>query len=307
VENNVHPNIQTIRHSSSMAWYEKIGWDYRLKCTQRGLYKFGPTRVESGDPFGFLHSERIQLSDDSILVYPRIVPLPELRMPSAKPLGEVRGGIRIIEDSSRPSGIREYQLGDPLRIVDWKATARRQNLQVRTFESSISVNAILVAAIDTTDPYWAAYETEVLERVITAAASAAVYLSNHQYAMGLFLNDMPVSDERPLTVRPSRGREQLSLILGALATSKKFALEPIASRLSRHYRRFPMGSTLVVSTAFVPPELVGILNELKRIGHSIVVLYVGEGNCPKMTDGIVVHEIRDHVVELEESNEINAA
>jgi uncharacterized protein (DUF58 family) len=125
--------------------------------------------------------------------------------------------------------------------------------------------------------------------------------------MGLFTNDMPVSDDRPMAVRPSRGREQLSLILGALATTRVIALEPMASRLARHSRRFPAGSTLVVSTAFVPPELVVALNDLKHRGHVIVVLYVGEGHCPEMTEGILVHEIRDYFVGLEASDETHAA
>ena len=307
VETNVHPNIQTIRHSTSMAWYERIRWDYRLKCTRRGLFKLGPTHLESGDPFGFLQSRKFEPSVDSLLVYPRVVPLQELGIPAAKPLGDARGGVRIIQDPSRPSGLRDYQRGDPLKIVDWKATARSQSLQVRTFEPSTSVNIILVVAIDTTEPYWASYEPEVLERVITAAASAAAYSAERQYTMGLFTNDMPVSDDRPMAVRPSRGREQLSLILGALATTRVIALEPMASRLARHSRRFPAGSTLVVSTAFVPPELVVALNDLKHRGHVIVVLYVGEGHCPEMTEGILVHEIRDYFVGLEASDETHAA
>ena len=307
VEINVHSNIQTIRHSSSMAWYERIHWDYRLKCTKRGLFKLGPTHLESGDPFGFLQSRKVEPPLDSLLVYPRVVPLQELGIPAAKPMGDARGGIRIIQDPSRLSGLRDYQRGDPLKIVDWKATARSQSLQVRTFEPSTSVNIVLVVAIDTTEPYWASYEPEVLERVITAAASAAAYSAERQYTIGLFTNDLPVTDDRPMAVRPSRGREQLSLILGTLATTRVIALEPMASRLARHTRRFPVGSTLVVSTAFVPPEFVATLNDLKHRGHVIVVLYVGEGHCPEMTEGILVYEIRDYLIGLEAGDGTHAA
>lgn len=307
IEINVHPNIQTIRHSTSMGWYERIHWDYRLKCTRRGLYGLGPAQIESGDPFGFLHSRKIEPPLDTLLVYPRVFPLEELGIPAARPLGEVRGGVRIFQDLSRPSGLRDYQQGDPLKIVDWKATAKTQSLQVRTFEPSTSVNIILVVAVDTSEPYWAAYEPEVLERVITAAASAAAYAAEREYTMGLFSNDMPVIAERPMVVLPSRGRDQLGVILGALATTRVVALGPMASLLAQHSRRFPMGATLVVATASVPPELVDTLNDLKRRAYEIVVLYVGEGPCPEMAEGVLVHEVRDHLVRLEADDGAHAA
>ena len=240
-------------------------------------------------------------------MYPRVVPLEELGIPAARPLGDVRGGVRIIQDLSRPSGLRDYQQGDPLKIVDWKATAKTQSLQVRTFEPSTSVNIILVVAVDTAEPYWAAYQPEVLERVITAAASAAAYAAEREYTMGLFSNDMPVMAERPMVVPPSRGRDQLGVILGALATTRAFALGPMASRLAQHSRRFPMGATLVVATAFVPPEFVDTLNDLKRRAYKIVVLYVGEGPCPEMAEGVLVHEVRDNLVRLEADDGAHAA
>ena len=299
IDVNVHPNVQTIRHSSSMAWYERIHWDYRLKCVRRGIYRIGPAHLESGDPFGFLHSRRIQPPAESLIVYPRVVPLEDLDLPAGRPLGEVRGGARYVQDPSRPSGVREYQRGDPLKTVDWKATARLQSLQVRTYEPSSSTTMVLVVAVDTMAPYWASFEPPVLERVVSAAASMTGYAVERQFSVGLFANDKPINASRPLVVQPSRGREHLSVLLGALATIRLFALRPMAEQLARHSRRFPGGATIVVATAFIHPQFAETLADLRNRGYRVVVLYVGEAPCPELAEGIEVHELLDRLTEVE--------
>ena len=293
---------QRLRESTSMAWYERVRWDYRLRCTRRGLFRIGPARVESGDPFGFLRSQMVEQQQDTIMVYPRIVPLEELGIPAVRPLGEVRGGIPIFQDVSRPASLREYDAGDPLNAVDWKATAKRQRLQVRTFEPSSSFTLIVVAAVDITVPYWKAFSPvglELLERVITTAASFASYATDRHYTLGLFSNDMPILAERPMTVPPSRGREQLSTVLGALATIRPFASGSMAVQLAQHSRRFPMGATLLVATAFLPPEFVDTLAELSDRGYRIVVTYVGEEACPALPERILVYQLSEYFARSE--------
>ncbi len=294
---------QTIRQVTSIAWYERVSWDYRIQCVSRGLFTLGPAQLESGDPFGFLGNKERLFDSEDVLVYPRVVPLEELGVPPGRPLGEVRTGLRIYQDPSRPSGIRDYQLGDPLKTVDWKATARMQKLQVRTYEPSSHTTVILVMAVDTTSPHWATYAPSTLERIIVAAASMASYAAEQEYMLGLFTNDMPVVGHNPLAVPTGRGPDQLGAVLGALAIVRSFAIAPMYSVLPEHARRFPMGSTLVVATAFVPPEFVGTLTDLKKRGFKIVVMYVGEEECPDLGEGIIVHELYQYLIDLEESSE----
>ena len=294
------PQAQTLRHSTSMGWYERIRWDYRLLCTKRGLYALGPAWVESGDPFGFFRTRRRELARHYLTVYPAIFPLDDLGIPASRPLGEVRGGQKLFVDPSRPSGMRDYQAGDPLNTVDWKATARAQRLQVRTYEPSTSTTVILVVAIDATTPYWARHSPEVLERVISTAASVAVYVAEREYTLGLFTNDVPAQRHRPVTVPPARGPDQLNVVLTAIATVRPYPPAPMSLYLSEHGWRFPFGATLVVCTALLPPEFVVTLTDLHRRGRKIVVMYTGEETCPDLPEGIVVHNVLSRAMEQEE-------
>ena len=293
--------VQTLAHSTSIGWYERLRWRYRLKCVRRGLYMIGPARIESGDPFGFLRTAKSDPRQVPVLVYPRVVPLEDLGIPAGRPLGELRGGLRIYPDPSRPAGLRDYEKGDPLKTVDWKATAKKQRLQVRTFEPSVAFTVVLVVAVDTRAPYWEKYPREDLERVVTVAASVASYAAERQHNLGLFTNDMPIPANRPMTVPPGTGREQLRMVLGAIAIIRLYSFGPMYERLAEHARKFPMGATLAVVTAFLPPEFVITLGDLKKRGFKIVVLYVGRTPRPELAEGIQVHEIRDYLVEMEEA------
>ena len=183
-----NPKSMIMRLHTSMSWYERINWEYTIRCHTRGFYRFGPARMESGDLFGFFESESVLRGNDYLLVYPRVVPLHDLGLPALRPLGELRGGIEIFQDLSRPSGLREYQIGDPMKTIDWKATARRQQLQVRTFEPSSTFTVILIVAVETSERPWEGYSPTNLERVITASASIASYAAERQYNLGLFSN-----------------------------------------------------------------------------------------------------------------------
>ena len=296
---NVYPNGPAFIHSTSMAWYESVRWSYRVRCMRRGLYRLGPARLQSGDPFGFLRSERREAGPDEVLVYPRVVPLEELGIPPIQPLGEAIGGMEMFRDPARPSGIRDYQVGDPLKIVDWKTTARAQRLEVRTYEPSSATSVILVVAIDTTEPYWAAYSLDELERVVVAAASVAQYASEREYSLGLFANDTPARIQRPLNVPPGRGPDQYGLVLEALAKIREYATAPMSAHLAEHVRRFPLGSTLVIVTAFLPRDLANVIKDAKRLGHKMVVLYAGAETVPDVGEGVILYRVRKHLDEME--------
>ena len=301
---NAPPGSTTLRHSTSMGWYERIRWDYRIKCTRRGLFPLGPAYLESGDPFGFFRSRRRKRGIDYLTVYPTVIPLDDLGIPAFRPLGEVRGGIKLFVDTSRPSGMRDYQVGDPLKTVDWKATARHETLQVRTYDPSSSTTVILVVAIDSTTPYWARYSPEVLERVVTVAASVAVNAVDNEYTVGMFANDMRVLPNQPLIVPPARGPDQLAVLLEAIATIRPYPPAPMWSQLAQHAWRFPTGSTLVVCTGHMPQELEDTLNEIRRRGSKIVIVNVGEEPCVEFPPEVVVHETYDRLIGLEEAGEL---
>ena len=278
-----------------------------VRCAEPGYYRLGSVRLESGDLFGFFSSSRTEPGSEYLLVYPRVVPLSELGLPSVRPLGEVMSGSRLFEDPARPSGIREYRQGDPLKIIDWMATARLQGLHVRTYEPTSTTTVMLVVAVETMSRRWEGYSRINLDRVVTAAASVATYAAERSYTVGLFSNGTPVLADRPMKVPPSRSPEQLNIILEALATIRPFEVGPMAAQLGEYSRSFPFGATLAIVVAFMHAEFVEVIGDLKGRGHKIVVVYVGASPCPDLPDGVIVHEIGSYFDRLGVGSEYGPA
>ena len=297
------PNAQTLRLSTSVTWYERISWNYRIRGRRRGIYYFGPARMQSGDLFGFYSSHHVERDRDYILVYPRVVTLPELGLPASRPLGEIGGGIRIFPDPSRPSSIRDYQQGDPLKTIDWKASAKTQRLQVRTYDPSSSNTVLLVVATDTMERPWEGYSAVNLERVITAAASVASYAAERQYSLGLFSNGAAILSDRPMRVAPSRSPDQLTIILEALATIRPLAMGPMAPQLAEHARGIPGGATLVVVTALMTQQLADTIAELRDRGYRMVVLNASDEEFTGLPEDVPVHDVGRYLETMELTSE----
>lgn len=297
---NLTSGIDSLSHATAVAWYERIRWRYQVEVVGRGEYHIGPARMESGDPFGFFRSRKIATRQDTLVVYPKVYPLDEIGIPPARPLGEIRGGLEIFPDPSRPAGIREYVRGDPLKTIDWKATAKQQRLMVRTFEPSSSHTVIIAAAVDTMEPYWLSLSPDDLERVISMAASVALYISGMQYSMGLFSNDMPVLTQRSMTVPPSSEPEHLHTILTALALTRPFAPNAMSSALLEQSRKFPFGSTIVLCTNIITESLVLAIAELRQRGFRFTVLYTGSEPVENPPPDVLFYDVRGHIEEMDE-------
>lgn len=304
---NMQSGIDSLSHATAVAWYERIRWRYRVEVVSRGEYSIGPAKMESGDPFGFFRSRMIVSRIDTLIVYPRVYPLDEIGIPPARPLGDIRGGLEIFPDPSRPAGIREYVRGDPLKTIDWKATARQQRLMVRTFEPSSTHTVVIAVAVDTMEPYWLSLNPEDLERVISIAASIALYISSRQYSMGLFSNDMPVGAERSMTVPPSSDPEHLHTILTALALTRPFAPNAMSGALLEQSRKFPFGSTIVLCTHIITDSLVLAIDELRQRGFRFTVLYTGSEKVENPPPQVLFYELGEHIDRIEQEEKERAS
>jgi uncharacterized protein (DUF58 family) len=256
----------------SLRGREQVGRNYRLRPEHRGIYPFGPVALSAGDPFGlFTNRARIK-TRDWLIVYPRVVPLEELELPYQAPFGDVSVRHSIFQDPVRTVGVRDYHPSDSFRHVHWKASARRQNLQVRVFEPTTAYTMILVLNVATFARHWEGMRPEILERAICAAASIANYAHERRWLVGVTANGAMPNADQPIRVPPGRGPDQLSFVLEALAGVTSFTTSPFERYLLKESSRLAWGATLVVVTAVVTDEILASLNRLRTAGRRVVLV-----------------------------------
>lgn len=262
----------------SLARYERVRAVRTVVARRRGCYRLGPAHLESGDLFGF-YSSRANTTTLSpeLVVFPNPRPLPGFELAPRIPDGEARGTAKLHEDYSRPSGAREYQPGDPLKLMDWKGTARRGQPLVRTFDPSNGHRVIVLLEAGTSDQPWR-FRPEQLEAAVSAAASVAVQGIERGFQVGLVTNGLPLGTGRPL-LRPAGGGHQLEVIMHSLARVQPMPTSPLGGLYEEHARpQFgpPHGLTVVYVTARWKEDMTEVLARQAREGALVCGVYVGE-------------------------------
>ena len=204
------PGLSWLLRRGALGWYERRRWRTRISATERGQFQIGPAQLHSADLLGVFPRHLEVTGTIPFISYPRVFPLEDLGFPADRPLGESKGRNRIFEDPLRIAGLRDYEPGDALRRIDWKATARRGELQSRVYEPSAVQHLYVLLNIDTLGNSWEGYLKEDLERTVSMAASLAVWGTERRYAVGLLANGSLPNSDRPIRLAPSRSRSQLS-------------------------------------------------------------------------------------------------
>lgn len=260
------------RSAFSLRWFERVSRRYQIRCTQRGFYPFGPVRLSSGDIWGLFRQSLTQGHLDWLIVYPQVVPLEALGFPPKEPLGETKATWRIFEDPSRAVGIRDHRPEDSFRHIHWKASARRQELQVKVYEPTTSRNLMIFVNVATFVRHWEGTKPLLLEQTIAVAASIASHGVEARCLVGLMANGSIPHSDQPIKVLPSRRPDQLARVLEALAAVTSFTTSTIASLLLAESPRLPWGATLVIVTAVVTDDLLSALVRLHRVGRRLVLV-----------------------------------
>lgn len=268
-------NRQLLTNTLSLRFYERVRKQYRLQAARRGAFTFGPVTLSSGDLFGLRRHERTLEPCDELVVYPRVVPAAALDLATAHPGGEQLALRRLLDDPLRVAGTRPYAAGDNPRYLHWKATARRGELQTKTFDPAASLRTAIFLDIQTVRDTPAIVDA-YLEYAITAAASLARELLDRGEAVGLYANAPRRRSMQRIRLAPSRHPQQWQAILDALARVLDLPSLPFDRFLRSEQAGLPPGAPVIaISATFGPAAYAALLN-LQRAGHPTYLIAVGD-------------------------------
>lgn len=110
---------------------------YTAIACKRGEYVIGPAILHVSDLLGFFHFKCRYPLTSTLVVFPSPLEVPELVTRQMGALGEYQfDGTGAKGSGTDFHGVREYQMGDELRRVHWRSTAKHGRLNVVEFEHS---------------------------------------------------------------------------------------------------------------------------------------------------------------------------
>lgn len=278
----------------SLGWYNRITRRYQINCDRRGLFAFGPTMIRSGDLFGIFSREAYLIKRDYLTVYPKMVALEQLGIPSRQLNGDIRTKNHIFEDPVLTMGIRDYQFGDSLKRVHWKATARARKMQSKVYDLTTTTDIALFLDTRTTQPSIFGSVTELLELAVISAASIANYTITAGFRTGLYVNQQKRFPAEPMRIPPGQTNDQMMHILEALAQVTAYETVPVTRLIQTESRNLAWGSTIVVITAVPTLDLLSTLYGMRRSGRRVVLITVGS-YTPSVPEGIPVYNVSDDI------------
>jgi uncharacterized protein (DUF58 family) len=273
----------------SLRWFERSRRRYTLRFRHRGSYTIGPARIDSGDLFGFFERVREERATNYLTVFPKLLPLSDLDLPAEDPFGDIRSRRRLFEDPSHSMGVREYHPEDGFRRIHWPATARVGELQVKVYQPTSAQVVVVCLNASTFARHWEGVNPELLEHLISIAATLVFQGVQRGFKVGLISNGCLAHADQPFRIPPGRSHQQLAHLLEALAGVTSVVTSKFERFLLREVSRIPYGSSLIVLTATTTPELEETLIQIMRHERKIT-LYSLATEIPPAIPGVqIIH------------------
>ena len=186
---------------------EQVTRRYTLQCPERGIYPVSDLTLRARSLYHRREYELDGETDACVTVYAGWIDVSGILAHCDAILGSMESRRRTIEDPYAWAGIRAYTPRDPMRSVNWKASARTGELMVNTY-ASVQASRFCIY-LDTSDDHIMKQE-QLVETGIRAAASLCRHLIRRGEETGLSVYAPEIQ------IPPARGTAQLTRIEQAL-------------------------------------------------------------------------------------------
>ncbi|HEX4904544.1 MAG TPA: DUF58 domain-containing protein [Acidimicrobiales bacterium] len=243
---------------------ETVGHTYSLVAWRRGSYTIGPLVARWGDPFGLTDRTAVLAEPFELLVHPAVEPVedhpltrlwedPPFRPPVSRPWPH---GMEFY-------GMRQYQKGDDIRRMVWRAFARTGELLVRESEQGITDKLVIIFDQDREN-----HSKGIVSDSFEAACRVVASLGVRHLRDGYSVTVEGTSDK---IVGPLRGGPSSIQLLDELAR-----IEPVKGSLREMFDRLLLSmrrdTHVVVVTPLLDSAAASRLRLLVDRGQSVVVV-----------------------------------
>ncbi|SEW06935.1 Uncharacterized conserved protein, DUF58 family, contains vWF domain [Thermococcus thioreducens] len=264
ITEDIPPGLELVEgqreHVLSLRPGEEREIRYRVRV-KRGIHEFNWVRLRYLDPFGFFRVDR------KVDVYSEIVGVPII---TDVPTPYSTRGTKItvgplpsprVGEGVEFHAIRDYQPGDPLKIINWKATARTGRIMANEYESERKVDVVFIVDASYTG-------TLVFDHLIRATASLMLNALNNGTSFGLLL-----AEDVPLWIRVDYGKRHFFKCIDFLSTAKPDKNNMIAYQVEHLIKaRFPPKAQLLYFSPLLTEESREALKIMARYGYNVVVI-----------------------------------
>ncbi|SFJ77502.1 Uncharacterized conserved protein, DUF58 family, contains vWF domain [Halobacillus dabanensis] len=247
-------------------WFsKKITYRYSLEKLPRGEHVLKSIRIKTGDFFGFVKKEHVYHRESKLLVFPYLRPVKMKERVYSFEQGSSPSFKLNEKNTNVVSGVRDYMPGDRFAWVDWKTTAKKNEMMTKEFEQEKSVDMMLILN--------AVYHPDLGELSFEGAVEFTASLLKECHKNSSPVAFMSLGDERRYFPFHQDYQHQQQM-QGHLAKIRPVGRIPFAQQLEREKSSIPSGVMLMVVSHHLDHDIQTAMSKLAKKSKRLLFFYV---------------------------------
>ena len=178
----------------TMKAYSKHTRRIKVKCRKRGYFVFPRVGITTADLFLMDHYTKEFENHSELVVLPEVISSDLIEMLMSVTMSEIQCPRSYLTDPFALAGIREYGPGDPMKSINWKASARTGELMVNQNASTCTKKVHVFVNLEEYDPKGS---KSLMERSISLAYSYLIRLAALGIPSSIYTNGIDILTGQP--------------------------------------------------------------------------------------------------------------
>lgn len=193
---------------------EKVTRTLKFTGGRRGYYTIDEVSLVASDLFFLGQMTDEQHIEAALYVYPKPYDSSQLMQSLIQINGEILSKRHLLEDPFEYRGIREYQPYDDMRRINWKATAKTDELKVNELNYTSLKSVRIFFNIQDNNIL---RKEESVEMSLRIVASLCAFFLRQGIRVSCYGNGVDVMTHQPMSIKAKAGQGQMDTIYRALA------------------------------------------------------------------------------------------
>ena len=201
----------------AMGVRQKITRTLEFRCARRGYYAIDQAGMDVRSLVLTKKYVGTSPQHTAFYVLPRPVPTQRVQIPFSQIMGSVLSRKRVYDDPFEFAGLRDYTRGDPMKYINWKATAKTGEMLVNIHESTLSQKVAVVLDLEGLG----VQKADVLnEEAVRIACTLCSRLLEAGIVVSAYSNGIDVLTGKPMALPEVSGAGSVLSLRKAFACAK---------------------------------------------------------------------------------------
>ena len=252
----------------------------KVKCTKRGFYVFPRVGITTSDMLLFERFTKEFDNAASLVVLPKVVRTGITEILMSVTLSELQCRRTLLTDPFSLAGIREYGPNDPMKSINWKASARVGNLMVNQNASTCAQKVNIFVNLE---PYNPKNSPQLLESAINLAYTYLLELAKSNIPASVFTNGRDIHSGQPVVSESNLGSAAVTkrgIMLAGI--DLKQPVVPFAEILEKYMHSADQADFILIISPNFSDEFRALLSDFKTLRPSLLWIMPCNSTSPEV-------------------------